>query len=358
VTKYTIRDAIDRDLPGIVLLRHGITEFRSLGSDEYESFWKSLIRENPCSIHKILVAVNDQNEIVAHYAMVPFKFMKDGKILLGGFLCQLMVREDYRNELIFPKMELMFLKDYKDVGFDFAYSLGNRAHVVKAHLSFGFCKIGDLPVYARPCNIDSLVRKIIKRKVLRVIMRPLYYIAAKFLHLRRCSLSGNIAVQNTAEFDSGIDTFVATLNGFFSFIALRNAEVLNWRFRNGVSSDYLLYIAKEHHVIVGYMVLRRMKMKELDVLAIVDILFSPKRPDIGKALLSVVHELAVYMQVDVSACLLNPHGPLCKIFRKCGYLKTPESFSLFVHEPKGADRQFREDTFSKWHLTWFDNDAV
>jgi hypothetical protein len=101
-----------------------------------------------------------------------------------------------------------------------------------------------------------------------------------------------------------------------------------------------------------------MKMKQYSVLAIVDILFPPKRSDAGRALLGAVHEIAVQSKVEISACLLNSHSPISPIFKKCGYFKTPEIFSLFIHEPKGTTHPFSEDTFNRWHLTWFDNDAV
>ena len=101
-----------------------------------------------------------------------------------------------------------------------------------------------------------------------------------------------------------------------------------------------------------------MEMKRFDVLAIVDIFFSPDRSDAGKALLDAIHRIAVQLKVEMTTCMLNQHGPLCQILKNCGYFKTPETFSLFVHEPKGTDAHFSEDTFDKWHVTWFDNDSV
>jgi hypothetical protein len=358
VAKYTIREANDSDLPGIVRLRHGIKEFRALNTDEYESFWNSLIRVNPCLIRKVLVAVNVQNEIVAHYAMVPFKFFKEGEQLIGSFLCQLMVREDFRNELVFPRMELKFIKEYTDAGIDFAYSLGSREHVVKAHLSFGFCKIGDLPVYALPINVSSLARKIINNSAIHFILRPFYFVAEKYFRIMKHVNMGAIVVDNVSKFESTLDTFIAGLKSYFPYSALRNAEVLNWRFGSGVSSDYHLFIARDHDHTAGYMVLRRMQMKQFDVLAVIDIMFSPDRNDVGIALLSTAHKTAIDMNVDMSACLLNSYDPLCPTLKRCGYFKTPEVFSLFVHEPKGASPHFETDSLDQWHITWFDNDAV
>lgn len=358
MAKYIIREANNDDLPGINRLRHEIREFRPISTEEYLSFWNSLIRSNPCSIQQVLVAVNEQDEIVAHYAMVPFRFVKDGELLLGGFLCQLMVHEKYRRELIFPRMELKFLKEYKGLGFNFVFSLGNREQVVKAHLSFGFCKIGDLPVYAKPYKLGGIVRSRIKSNILYAVMKPGLFIAETLLRLRTTADKGDLATAEISQFDPGIDQFLAEAQRQFHYSALRNSAILNWRFAGSPSVKYRILVTKEDGKIVGYAVLRRMEMNRFDVLAIVDILFSPDRIDAGKSLLNAVHKIAVQSNVEMIACLLNSYDPLCPVLRKCGYFRTPETFSLFVHEPKGTTPHFSEKTFNKWHLTWFDNDAI
>jgi predicted N-acetyltransferase YhbS len=358
LAKYIIRDAHQDDLPGIARLRNSIKEFRTIETEEYISLWNSLIKTNPCLVQQVLVAVNEQNEIVAHYAMVPFKFLKDSTPLLGGFLCQLMVQEEYRKELIFPRMELKFLKDYKSLGLNFAFSLGNREKVVKAHLSFGFSKIGELPVYAKPYKLSGIVRRYIKSSILNTLMTPVLFAAEKLLLLKNPSVKGDLSVTEISRFDSNIDLFVAQVQGNFPYSALRNATILNWRFAGYASVTYQILVVKEEGKIIGYTVLRHMDMNRFDVLAIVDILFSPDRIDAGKALLNAVHKIALQLNVEMSACMLNPYSPLCPILKKYGYLKTPETFSLFIHEPKGTSPHFSEDSFEKWHLTWFDNDAV
>ena len=358
MAKYIIREADQDDVSGIARLRQTIKEFRSIEPEEYIAFWNSLIKNNPSLTPQILVAANEQGEIVAHYAMVPFWFFKDGELLIGGFLCQLMVHEEYRQELIFPLMERKFLKDYKALGFNFTYSLGNREQVVKAHLSFGFRKIGDLPVYAKPYKLTGIARRRIKSNILNSVLIPGLYIAEKLLRLKKTSGQGDLDATEISEFDSGIDRFLAEVQRHFPYTALRNSTILNWRFAGSSAIKYWILVTKEKGNIIGYAVLRRMEMNRFDVLAIVDILFSPDRIDIGKSLLNAVHKIALQLNVEMSACLLNPYDPLCPVLKKCGYFKTPEKFSLFVHEPKGTKPHFSEDSFDKWHLTWFDNDSV
>lgn len=358
MAKFNIREAEETDITGIALLRQNIKEFRKIENEEYLSFWNSIIKSSPAAKPFVLVATDEQGNIVAHYAMVPFSFIKDKEPLLGGFLCQLMVHEKYRNELVFPRMELKFLKDYRKLGYDFVFSLGNRDKVVKAHLSFGFRKLGELPVYAKPYKLTGMVRRRIKSSALNALMKPVLATAEKIFLLSAPSDKSNSSVFEIPCFDSGIDTFLMSVQKYFPYSALRNSAVLNWRFAGSPSLQYRRLLVRERGEITGYAVLRRMDMNSFDILAIVDILFSPIRKASGISLLHAVHRIALDLNVEMSACLLNAHDPICPVLRKCGYYKTPETFSLFVHESKGMPPHFNENSFDKWHLTWFDNDAV
>lgn len=358
MANYIIREANQDDISGIALLRHTIKEFRPIETEEYISFWNSYIKGNPYLIQQVLVAVNEKREIVAHYAMVPFKLLKEGELLLGGLLCELMVHEEYRQELLFPKLELKILRGYKDLGIDFAYGLANRVEVIKAHLSFGFCKIGVLHVYAKPYKLAGIARRLIKSNILNTVMMPGLYIAEKLLRLKRISGKRDLATTEISKFDSSIDPFLTEVQRLFPYSTLRSSTVLNWRFAGSPAVKYQILVSKEEGNIIGYVVLRRIEMKRFDILAIVDILFSPDRVDAGKSLINAVHKIAMKLNVEMSACLLNPYDPLCPILKKCGYFKTPETFSLIVHQPKGTKPHFSEDSFDKWHLTWFDHDAV
>jgi hypothetical protein len=100
-----------------------------------------------------------------------------------------------------------------------------------------------------------------------------------------------------------------------------------------------------------------MRMKEFTVLALVDLLYDPERADVARAVQSCVHAAALAGKVDMAACLLNPESPLTPCLRKCGYRRTPETFTLIVHSAAGGTPQFGP-TAAGWHITWFDHDYV
>ena len=93
-------------------------------------------------------------------------------------------------------------------------------------------------------------------------------------------------------------------------------------------------------------------------MAIVDILFAPDDKVAGDALLGRAIDDGYAAGVDVCACLLNPLGPYYGFLKKRGFLKTPETFTLIVHEPPNSVHKLTEIPPADWHLTWFDHDYV
>ena len=358
MAKYTIREANQDDLSDITRLRHTIKDFRTFEDEEYRSFWNAQIYSNPHSIRNVLVGVNENNEVVGHLSMVPYKFLIDGALLLGGSLCELMVHEDFRKELLFPRLEMKILSRYKNLGLDFSFGMANRGKVKEAHLSFGYSEMGDLAVYAKPYKLAGITRRLIKNNFLNTLLAPGIYLAEKLLGLRKISGKKDLGASEISEFDQSTDQFLAEVQKHFPYSALRNSTILNWRFASSPTVKYHILVTKEDGNIIGYVVLRRVVIKGFNALAIVDILFSPDRIDVGKSLINAVHNKAMQLDVEMSACLLNPHDPLCPIIKKCGFFKTPETFTLIIHEPKGTTHHFSKDSFAKWHLTWFDHDAL
>jgi len=355
--KFNIQEGKSGYIPGISRLFFEVEKENNIDKKEFPSWWNWLYKNNPHSIQKVLIGVDTEDTVVAHMAMVPFKFVKNGKFFMGGLICQLMVAEEFRKELLFMQMELRILKEYKDAGIDFAYGLLNRPNVLKAHLALGFRQLGILPVYARPYKLDSVASYFIKNKLMNRMIKPIIFMLHPILRLR-WHPGSKIEINKIELFDSDIDVFCRTIQRHFSCCALRNSEILNWRFTQLSERKYQIFIARDEGTIVGYVVLRRMKMKQICTMAIVDIFFSPDRFDVGKALLNTVHKKSVKSKVEMSACLLNPHNPLLPVLKKFGFLKTPESFSLIAHEPNDSLVSPEECSFDKWHITWFDHDLV
>lgn len=354
---YTIREFRESDLPGIIQLQYPYEREGCEQPQHLVSIFRCLFQDNPDSIRQVWVSVDDTDRIVAHYAVVPFKFIKGGTTLLGGLPCKLVVAEDFRKTLLFRDLELTLLKQYKSAGFDFLYALVVKPRVLAGHLALGFQSVGVAPVYARPYQLRRLAAHFIRNKALCKILQPLFWLVDQLLRLSwpKC---GKIEVVEADRFDISMDSCLEKLQRQFGICAIRTSEILNWRFADFPHRDYQILIANDGSDMLGYAVLRFMKMFEFDVLVIVDIVYFSERRDAGGALFRKIHELALKLRADLAVCLLNPHSPFLPILRRHGFLKTPEGFSLIFHEPEDGGMQFKPDSFEQWHLTWFDHDYV
>lgn len=357
-TNYAIREFREEDLPGVVQLLYPYESDGCEKPQDLASILRRLFQNSPYLIRQGMVGVDNRERIVAHYAVLPFKFIKESTALWGGLPCKLVVAEDFRKTLLFRDIELALLKQYKSAGLDFLYApVVMKARVLAGHLAMGFQSLDIAPVYARPYQLRRLVACFIRNKALCMVLQPLVWLLDQLLRLSWRKY-GKVEVIEAGRFDPGMDSCLEKLQRQFDIYAFRTSEILNWRFADFPHRDYQILIAKDGSGMVGYAVLRYMRMLEFEVLAIVDILYPSERRDVGSALFRKIHDLALETRADMTACLLNPHSPFLPMLKRQGFLKTPEGFNLVVHEPKDGAVRFKPGSFNQWHLTWFDHDYV
>lgn len=355
---YVVREFREGDLPGVIQLQYPYESEGCEKPQDLASVFRRLFQNNPHSIRQGVVGVDNQEKMVAHYAVLPFKFIKEGTALWGGLPCKLVVAKEFRKTLLFRDLELALLKQYKSAGLDFLYApVVVKARVLIGHLAMGFQSLGVAPVYARPYRLRRLVARFIRYKALCVVLQPFVWLLDQLLRLS-WRKHGNVEVIEADRFNADMDACIEKLQRQFDVYALRTSEILNWRFADFPRRHYQVLIAKDGNDLLGYAVLRFMRMFEFDVLAIVDILYPSERSDVGSSLFIKIHNLALETRVDMAVCLLNPNSPFLPILKRQGFFKTPEGFRLIVHTLEDGAVCFKPGSFKQWHLTWFEHDYV
>jgi hypothetical protein len=357
---FAVTDAREEHLPGIA--DNAFEENPSLPRDvdAHTRLWTWLHRGGPYGPAKVLVGVDtDTQRVVGHYGMVPFAFRKNGEPLgKGGFVCGLRVSPDFRQTLLFPQMELKLLASYVPEGLDFAYGLINKPDVLKAHLAFKFKQICVLPVLARPVRVHKVIAQVVKNNAVRTVMRLFEPLGNFVLSKLRWPSDRSIAIPQVERFLPDHAAPLEALTRQFPLATERTVESLNWRFASLKDRNYKLFLAKRNGALVGYVVTRTMPMKDLTALAIVDILFAADDKATGNALINRALDEARTEAVDVCACLLSTDDPYYPLFKKRLFVRTPESFTVIVHEPKQPKLHLTQTKPADWHFTWFDHDFV
>ncbi|MGB7157925.1 MAG: hypothetical protein WBD40_07650 [Tepidisphaeraceae bacterium] len=360
MASFAVKDAQDAHLPGIAQLAFDENASAARDVEAYGRLWKRLHWSGPYQRAKVLVGVDTETDrVVGHYAMIPFAFRRDGQPLgKGGFVCELRVAQACRNTLLFPQLELKILSSYVPEGLDFAYGLINKPDVLKAHLAFKFKPVCVLPVFARPVRAGKVIPQVVKSKALRTLLRPLEPIGNFVLSKLRWPSDRGVAITQVERFLPEHAAALDTLTRQFHLAAERTVESLNWRFAAFEDRHYKIFLATRNGALIGYVVTRTMPMKDLTALAVVDILFSPDDEATANVLINVALEEAKKQRVDVCVALLNPQGRYYPLLRNRLFVKTPETFTVILHEPRQPRHHLTATKASDWHFTWFDHDFV
>jgi hypothetical protein len=360
MSDFIIRDSQAGDLAGIAALQRDAGPELQLPPAEYFPFWQWLCQRNPGGAAKSLVGIDGAGQVIAHKAMVPFPVVCDGQNLTGGLPCQYVVAVPFRATPVYLQMDVRLLAEYPQKGIDFFCGI-SRARYVRVDESlrfFGFRVVGRLPVYARPYRLVNLARHYLGGGWRYQTLKPLLHAAEWPLRICLSRSTRRADVTQIDAFDDATATSLEAVCQQLGVHTRRSAAWLNWRFFQCPDRAYQVHLARDSKSALGYIALRQMRMRDFDALAVVDIVFPPDRPEVGRALLRQAHCVALETRVDLAACMFNPASSLLPVLRWSGFLRTPDGFSMIVHQPKGAAPLIDAQTFQRWHLTWLEHDYV
>ena len=352
---HAFRNVVAADLPAVYDLYRAIEPQDEIDAAGFAKWWRWLYADNPRKLSVVLGSFDAEGRNIGHLALLPIDFVVDGEHVLACSACQLMVAESQRRTLLYPKLVKAFFETYTAQGCEFCYAEVTRPRVLAANLALGFRRIGRLPVYARPYRFDKLARIGIGRLA---ALRPVSWMAQRLARVGlpfagRCAM-----VSETSRFPQDFATFLQSVRSQFKLAALRTVAILNWRFAANADRGYRIFLAYEEDRPAGYIVLRRMAMREFETLAVVDLLFDVGRPAVGHTLLRCAHRVALSEGVDIAVVMLNEFSPFRRILRLWGFLESPEQFTLILHEHKDTPHRLAARPAQDWHVTWFDHDFV
>lgn len=350
---FYIRIAKPDDVPEIYKLRLNSIKNNKYDFDSYEKFWEWLFLKNPIKRFYFLLGISDKS-IISQVGLAPRTFYINGQKLVGGLICELMVRPDFRKTFVFFNIENELLNNYSKNGFDFVYGLINKKNVLNAHLAFGFNEIGELPVFVRPINFKRIIRKLINFKILNFSIKPILLIIESLIKNYNFKKSDDeIYFEKASNFTNDLSHLNLQMEKRFDIYPSREKSIFDWRFNKAPHKKYDIYIAKKKSQTLGYFVLSRTDMKNYDVLAIVDLFLFDKELSTLQTILNKIKSIGCYFNVDFICCIMNPKYSSKQLFKKNLFIRSNKSFTLIMHGLKQ-----NKDIFDKWLVTWFDHDVV
>jgi len=367
--RWTIERATLDDAERVETFMLTIPEFAGTVSVGVErSVWKWLFARDG-RVGDAYLAQDAAGKVVGHYGVAPLPYSADGQRVMAGLLCKLAIAEDYRHTPLFMRLAMQVLKAQSREDSELSFSLGlvNRPGILQFHLAFGLTPIGDVPVYAKPMNLERVARQLLPARLYNMVRLPTLaasHIGRSASRLRATRFTKQVTITPISAFTEEFDT-VSRFLSRYRYHAMRTASSLTHRFFAGPPRGYQVFRVDGPSGLAGYFVLRRMPMKEFDALAIVDVCLDPAVPQASSAVMKFVDVLALDLGVDLVSALAGSPD-LRRLMRHNLYFKSPERFTLVVQSPRraGLVRSNSPTTLiapsriSDWYVTWHDHDYV
>ncbi len=357
---WQVRTAESADAEAVEDFLVDVPEFRGLLLPlEQRVVWRWLYSRGGTEIGDVLIAQKTDGPVIAHYGISRLPYVVAGQKIEAGMACLLAVDEAYRKTPLFLQLTTRLLKSFRASGRGFITGLANRSGLLEFHKAFGFTDVGEVPIFAKPIRIRSIVDKLLKQPWPR-LLAPFTALAqwAWLMLLRQTAArGGSVRLVHIERFDEATAATSAQLAAHHQYYADRaDPAVLNTRFFEIPCRDYLVYKIVRDDVPIGYVALRIMDMMGYRAIGIVDICYDFAQKDVGRAVFRALDRLAIDERADLISILTNSR-PLIAHLRAAVYLRAPESFRLVVFEPANALR-LAASNIGDWFITWFEHDFV
>ena len=352
------RDALDTDLNDIAVLANDNALL--IPPLDQPAFARMLrwLHFDLAKAPRLQIVYEEDGKILAHYGAVPFSVKVRKENLFGGFAANIVIDETARKKALFFPLQKKFVELLSQRGFDFSYAMVTRTPVLKPHLAVGWKAIGELKVFARPVAAGRIISKLYPRFGFR---RTLDYVAKPVQYLFDClTVKGlnRIEISEVSRFDSSFDSFLTRWMDSQEIAAVRSTAILNWRFVGLVERNYRITVARRKGKICGYMVTRKMPMKQFSTLAIVDLIALDEDKAAVAALMNASVPIAAKEKVDLVTTAFPAHYRFCQLLYRKGFISTSEKFTLITRLPQDSTITFNQNDFKRWFINWFDHDFV
>ncbi len=322
-----------------------------------EDFFDWQNSENPAGNSTIKLAINDGDEVVGLYCVIPQKYRIGGKNVLGSVSLNTLVREDYRKMGIFTKLAEDCFWECQKRGIEFTLGFPNPNSYPGFVRRLNFDELKELPLLIKPYKLSNLLASKLKVSFLKYLFWPVDFC----LGFRGGGgESGNIVFEMKKE---EINNLWKRNKKYYKNIALRDGDFLDWRM-NCPNRNYKYLGYKKRGKLLGYMVLGLMETSGLKNGLVVDFLLKRKGKwrEVGRELLVGADRYWRKRGVDQVGFLTTKNNFEFDVMRKNGFVSCPDFLKpqpmKVVLRWHGKKRLFGFRDTDKWFLTMFDYDVA
>jgi GNAT superfamily N-acetyltransferase len=212
--------------------------------------------------------------IVGSQGGLPFRVKEGQRVLSASWAVNLMVEPEWRLRGVGPVLSEALTRANELVA---ALGISNAAY--RAYLRSGWRDLGDFSNYMRPCDVEWSVRQARlqggRAFAARALARPA--LALTRLGSRLVARAMRTEICPVRRFDERVDQVWVAAAARYAVMAVRDYRTLAWRFDAVPDADRSeRYYLMQRGRVRGYVVTRVERLRDRQILVILDYLASPR----------------------------------------------------------------------------------
>lgn len=321
------------------------------------AFLKHQYFENPAGDALIELAIDPRNgNLAGQYVVQPQIMHICGENKKCVLSLNTLTHKNYRGQRIFVGLAEKTYERAEKNGYEFVYGAPNPNSYHGFMNDLSFKDIHHLPLYARPLNLNHMVKERINNNVIAAIASPFQVL-----------FPNNAISKDVFELDDNnvilMDSFWEKIKTKYKVMGVRNAEYIRYRYLNVPCRKYYPLAVEVNGNIVAYAVGRIREVAGFNAGMIADFLFLPGFEKEAKKLIRVLVKRMKDDGASLSGCIILKNTEEAKILKKCGFYRIP---SVLFPQPtplvlrvlsKGANEKELSD-INNWFFTTGDYDVV
>ena len=293
-------------------------------------FWKWINRSSPFG-DSIVVVGEKNGQIIGTYAVMPNLLQIGSNNYQAGFAIQLIVHTNYRSFKNTINLTDMVLGECEKKGMEFVYAFPNEIAFPLHIKAMG---------WKHPTDFKSLEIYLNKIK-------------SDF------TLDQDIKIERVNSFSKQIEDIYlqSSVSALNKIMIVRNKHYLNWRFFGNPIEHYIVFVARKHEEVCGYIVLKIYHKENIIYGHLVDFLTKKENEEkIFQSLLLKAFEFFKWAKADIISTWCPPSNPYFQILHSIGF-KTNGINTHFVLKPIINDIPMDYLNNDNWFFTMADSDA-
>jgi hypothetical protein len=348
-----------------------LAEFRKIayGGTNFVSseYIKWQFEDNPAGRAIGWMAINERNDILGEYWIVPVRFKTKEGTGCGSVGANALIHPAHRRKNIFTGLGEKCAEDCVDRSIKYTVYMPNHISMKGLIRKLNCRDMGEVPFLLFPVNI----RKLVEYKFHSKLMRYISALAIEVFH--RCSRKSDenkgvdetIYLSHVNCLDHDYDYFWKNIKDKYPCMTVRDSAYMNWRYAPLPKRKYDIYIAKAENEMLGYIIVRTAIIENLEAGFIIDYMVesTPEGRSAGMKLVDMVINRFVHENVHLICSLALPHTEEYSLLRDNGFLVCPRFLKPhpfhFVAQIHDADFDWNDlCELKNWFWTLGDYDIL